>query len=307
MIQSLSDFHTVGVISDIHANYVALEAVLEYLQQQKVQAMLFLGDYITDGPEPQRTLQLLRQTQTHMPCFFIRGNREQYLIQHADDPSEVWEAGRSTGALLYTWQHITPEDIRWFRTMPMCHSFDDVILCHGSPDQINGLLDVNRELTDNTDQAEYWIRQMQQPLMLCGHTHRQGQFCGTAADGRSRSIVNVGSAGLTHNHDDRARAALLRRADGGWKTELLAIPYDVKAITAAYHASELMDMAPAWSLANIRFLQTGHNYIMRLIRKANQLAREQGSGFSSGEMEWKPIFNFEPELWMQAARELDLL
>ena len=52
---------TIGVISDVHSNYIALEAVLAEMERRRIEALLFLGDYITDGPSPQRTLSLLRE------------------------------------------------------------------------------------------------------------------------------------------------------------------------------------------------------------------------------------------------------
>ena len=84
---------TIGIISDIHGNYPALEAILEHMAHEQVDTLYFLGDYITDGPEPQRTLALLRQAAQHFSVLFIRGNREQYLIDHANHPEQVWKPG----------------------------------------------------------------------------------------------------------------------------------------------------------------------------------------------------------------------
>lgn len=143
----------IGIISDIHANYVALEATLEYMTTRRVDALFFLGDYVTDGPDPQRTLRLLREAAASYPTIFIRGNREQYLINHADHPEEVWRPGPSQGALLYTYQRLSAQDVQWFRSIPGCHSLDDMLLCHGSPGRINELLNVdgsNSTADDNT-------------------------------------------------------------------------------------------------------------------------------------------------------------
>ena len=304
----LSQVSTIGVISDIHSNYTALEAVLDRMVSLHADAFLFLGDYITDGPDPQRTLSLLRQAASHIPSVFIRGNREQYLIDHADRPDEIWKPGTSQGALLYTYQQLSPEDIRWFRSLPICHSFDDLVICHGSPRQINELLDVDETRAVSLDPAKTWLNRIDQSLMLCGHTHRQGLLSQAAADGRMKTIVNAGSVGLPHNHDADARAAVLRRSkDGGWKPELLSVSYDVDAIVTAYYRSELMEMAPAWSAANCRFIQTGHNYILHLIRQATALAAESSGRFCPQSLKERPLLEYPAELWAEAARMLDLL
>lgn len=291
-----NNIQTIGIISDIHGNYVALEAVLEYMARQHVDQLYFLGDYITDGPKPQRTLALLREAAQHFSAFFIRGNREQYMLDHAKHPEQVWNPGPTQGSLLYTYQRLTAQDLAWFRSMPICHSFEDMILCHGSPSRINELLNVDGTNSAADEVTLKWLQQIQKPLLICGHTHRQGIFSG---DGRT--ILGAGSVGLPHNHDCLSRAALLRQnRSGKWQIELLSIPYDVDAILEAYHHSELMEMAPGWSHANCRFLATGHNYILRLINRTRLLAAAQ-----------HPETNFAlPEiptsLWLQAAEELGL-
>ena len=49
----------VAVISDIHGNYKALEAFLSYIEEHSVDAIIGLGDYVTDSPYPQRTLSMI--------------------------------------------------------------------------------------------------------------------------------------------------------------------------------------------------------------------------------------------------------
>lgn len=287
----ISDAQIIGVISDIHANYVALEAVLNDMAGRHVDTLFFLGDYITDGPDPQRTLRLLHEAAHHFRTFFIRGNREQYLIDHTDHPHEVWKKGPSSGALLYTYERLSAQDIEWFRSMPICHSFQDFILCHGSPGRVNELLDVTPSAGENT---LAWLRQIEKPFLLCGHTHRQGIFCR-----QGRTLLNAGSVGLPHHHDPSACAALLfRTSHRHWKSQLLCIPYDTQAIIDAYYASELMDMAPAWSHANCRFIATGHNYILRLLSRTKALAAMQHGPSSLSEI--------DEAIWMQAAADLDL-
>ncbi len=296
-------YQTIGVISDVHSNYIALEAVLAEMERRRIEALLFLGDYITDGPSPQRTLSLLREAADRYPSFFIRGNREQYLLHHAQHPEEVWESGTSQGALLYTFQRLTPEDLLWFQRMPLCHSFTDgIVVCHGSPAHISELLSVDGSNSESNEQTQQWIRQLQHPLLLCGHTHRQG-----LTQNNGKTIVGAGSVGLPHNHDALARAALLHRTkDGGFEPELLAVPYDTEAMIQAYHQSELMEMSLYWTLANCQFIRTGHNYTWRLIRKVTQLASEE-YGSSIDQTKTFPLESIPSVFWEEACRQIGLL
>src|SRR3954454_24260598 len=83
--------HTVKValVSDIHGNAVAFDAVLDDISDQEVDAIVCLGDVATLGPEPAEVLDRLR----HLGCLCVRGNHDDYLLQPdlVDDHSETPE------------------------------------------------------------------------------------------------------------------------------------------------------------------------------------------------------------------------
>ncbi len=65
----------IAVISDIHGNYKAYEACMEYLDKHPVEVLFFLGDYITDSPYPEKLLSLFYGTLKERRCFYVRENR----------------------------------------------------------------------------------------------------------------------------------------------------------------------------------------------------------------------------------------
>lgn len=69
-------------MGDIHSNHYALETCIKHALDQKADEFLFLGDYISDCPCPQKTMQIIYEMQKNYKCFFIRGNREDYMLQH---------------------------------------------------------------------------------------------------------------------------------------------------------------------------------------------------------------------------------
>ena len=93
-----------AVISDIHGNYKAFEAFLAYIEDKEVDAILCLGDYVTDSPYPQRTMELLFQMMEKYTCYMVRGNREQYLIDNYYHP-QGWKLYSSANgcSLTRTW------------------------------------------------------------------------------------------------------------------------------------------------------------------------------------------------------------
>ncbi len=66
----------VAVISDVHGNNKALEAFLDYIESRSVDAIIGLGDYVTDSPYPERTLSMIYEMQKKYRCHLIRGNRD---------------------------------------------------------------------------------------------------------------------------------------------------------------------------------------------------------------------------------------
>ena len=67
----------IAVLADIHNNHVAFEACICLALEKGVQKFIFLGDYISDCPYPQRTMQLLYELEETYDCVFICGNREE--------------------------------------------------------------------------------------------------------------------------------------------------------------------------------------------------------------------------------------
>lgn len=75
-----------ALISDVHGNYKALEAFLEYIEEHPVDGIICLGDYVTDSPYPERTMELLHKMRETRDCCMLRGNREDYLLDNAHQP-----------------------------------------------------------------------------------------------------------------------------------------------------------------------------------------------------------------------------
>ena len=107
-----------AVISDLHGNYYALAKVLAFLRSQEIDGIIGLGDFVTDGPFPQRMMRVLREMQEEFPCYLVRGNREEYLLENLRHPQN-WKAGSSTSGLLdYTFRNLTGQDLEFFEQLP---------------------------------------------------------------------------------------------------------------------------------------------------------------------------------------------
>lgn len=126
-----------GLISDIHSNYRAFKACIDYFEKENVDYYLLLGDFVSDTAYPERIMKLLYELRQKHNCMMIRGNREDYFIDNEAAPSG-WCKGSAAGNLWYTRNHLQKEDIDFFNSLPISDTFrlgnyPSITICHGSP------------------------------------------------------------------------------------------------------------------------------------------------------------------------------
>lgn len=123
-----------AVLSDIHGNLPALEAVLENATLCKPDGILAAGDHINAGPFPRETLALLREA----GCQMIRGNGDDYIVAFDRNhmPPEM-KASLQWGAIRWAHTALLPEEIAFLADMPphVVVRFDGILpirMVHGS-------------------------------------------------------------------------------------------------------------------------------------------------------------------------------
>jgi len=240
----------IAVISDIHGNLAALDAVLADIALRDVDLIVNLGDICSGGLFPSETADRL------MPLGLptIRGNHERQLVTLPHD-----HMGQSDR---YTVERLRVDQLEWLGGLPTSLRIaDDVLLVHGTPDSdLTYFLETVTEdgLREATPaEVEQRAGDTDAAVILCGHTHLARSV--RLADGRL--IVNPGSVGLPAYDDDRpfphvvesgtphARYAVITRVEARWSVELIMVDYDweTAARDAAAHGR------PDWAQA----LRTG--------------------------------------------------
>ncbi|XXN66758.1 metallophosphoesterase family protein (plasmid) [Enterobacter ludwigii] len=216
-----------AVISDIHGNLPALNAVLADIQTQSVDLILNLGDIVSGGLFPAETADRL------MPLDIptIRGNHERQLLEQ--DVASMSLSDR------HAFEHLRAQHWHWLKNLPAELTINnDVLMVHGVPgnDRIYLLEEVTARGVRPSSEARVLslVADRNASLILCGHTHIPRQL--RLADGRL--IVNPGSVGLQAYDDDKprshvmesgsphARYAIVERQNGEWNVDFKAIDYD---------------------------------------------------------------------------------
>jgi diadenosine tetraphosphatase ApaH/serine/threonine PP2A family protein phosphatase len=223
----------IAVLSDIHANLPALDAVLA--AAGSVDGVWHLGDVVGYGPDPDGVISRLRD----VGAVGVRGNHD----AAAAGGSEIdWFNPDARRAMEWTRKAISPESVAWIDGLPERRTLETCELVHGSPrEPLWEYITSPTVARDNLDL-------IRRPIGLHGHTHIPVAFVeegGRVAhvgprDGASlelegrRALVNPGSVGQPRDGDPRASFMLLDPAAGSITWHRVA--YDVEAVQEAMRA-----------------------------------------------------------------------
>lgn len=239
-----------AVLSDIHGNLTALEAVLDDLKRAGgADRTWFLGDYVMAGPRPAECMRIVRELQKASPktVEVIGGNTDRYLVtgkRRGDKPKNAEDWGKFAGQLRwgaerFAWniERMSWEDAEYLqKTLGRELELDVpgygwVIGFHGGPD--NDELTLWPDLPD--EQVLDALYGSEGRLALCGHTHRPMD----RTIGRWR-VVNVGSIGLS-NGDTHASYVILTFDDSRLEVDLRQVEYDREAVIRDMEAQKHPD------------------------------------------------------------------
>jgi diadenosine tetraphosphatase ApaH/serine/threonine PP2A family protein phosphatase len=229
------------VLSDVHANFEALAAVLEASAGQWDQ-VLVLGDLVGYGADPNAVIERVRALPV---AAMVRGNHDKVAcgLDSADSFNHV-----ARQAIEWTARELTPGNLRWLAELPRGPvPVDDLAeICHGAP------WDEDAYLFDERD-VERAMPLPGPPLCLFGHTHVpsvfragttveaslpiRGERCRVEIAPRERLLINCGAVGQPRDSDPRAAYGLLE--PGERAVTIVRTPYDIPAAQARIVAAGL--------------------------------------------------------------------
>lgn len=284
--------YRIAVIGDIHSNYMGLEKCIEHALKQDPNEFLFLGDYISDCPYPQKTMEIVYAMDKNYKCRFIRGNREDYMLNHRKNLGERWTYSSASGSLLYTYENLTERDFRFFESLDMKGYFEKAgyppfRYCHGSLVRSNEILEPEGENTIAL------MKSLDVDLLVSGHVHFQEE---KVYDGKK--ILHPGAVGVSWYFDGKTQYMMLHGTKAGWEAEFFQLDYNVEKLMKDFETSGLNQKAPAWSKITVHTLRTGTDYNLACLRRASKLCEE-----AEGSVTWPDI----PEkYWQQALQEFGI-
>ncbi len=226
----------IGIISDIHGNIAALDAVLHDLRSRALDAVYCLGDLVGYAAHPNEVAERIRTE--GIPT--IMGNYDDGVGFERDECGCAYAnpADRALGdqSLAWTKATVTPDNKAFLRTLVSEIRFEAdgrrVLLVHGSPRRINEYLFEDRPMSS----FQRLAAASHADIIVFGHTHKP--YTKRVND---VLFVNAGSVGKPKDGDWRACYIVLDPSDTAAPVEFIRVPYDVASEAAAIRASDLPD------------------------------------------------------------------
>lgn len=242
----------IAVISDVHGNIEALNAVLADIREQGIATIINLGDCVGYGPDPEICVDLIQKSCAVNLC----GNHDYAVLHHAEGFNPVARA-----AVEFVRQQMQPapgEDgtdkvRRWkfLESLSPLYESGDCEFMHGSPRQPITEYVLPSDPEVDPYKLESIFSAMGRPYAFVGHTH----FPGVVEDGREmfmmvedfpegvyrlgdhKAIINVGSVGQPRDHDVRSCYVILEGSRVIWRR----VAYDLEVTVAKINAHPVLD------------------------------------------------------------------
>lgn len=258
----------IAVIADIHGNLPAFDAIMKDLETRDIDHVIIAGDMITDCPDSDEVLTLVRKSENRT---VIKGNREQYFLDHRAGLKDHWTKAGQMSAMMWTFDRLSPDNIRFMEQLKdqqtlVCGDLT-IRIVHGSPDSPSELLYPEK----GKKRFREVLSRLEEDILICGHSHEQW-----FAEKNGKWALNPGSAGVHFNRGKGAEYAVLAIDGRKVSAELLAAPYSLDELKKRFMESGLFEASPHWSRSIIDSLDKGENISLRMIDYALKLMEKEG-------------------------------
>ncbi|MCQ2754133.1 MAG: metallophosphatase family protein [bacterium] len=219
-----------AVISDIHGNMEALNAVMENIEKSNCEKIFALGDYAMAGAEPDVAIDWIMENQAKKNLTLIQGNTDKMIVEYSPTLYEDLKENSPVmaEALRYDYQNINPIQRAFLKDLPPQAEAEiqgvKFLFVHGSPRRNN------EDIMPDTpiEEVQKMVEGINANIVLCGHTHIP---CGFQTN-KQQTVVNVGSVGRSMFEDGKACYLEITVHNGQCLFEHKFIEYDRETTVA---------------------------------------------------------------------------
>jgi putative phosphoesterase len=210
----------IAVLSDVHGNQIALEAVLRDIRQQpQIDQIVFAGDLCLNGPRPREVLEIIQS----LHCPVVQGNVDSDVVNEQEKKSS-----RKQGIVEWTRKQIGEDGIHYLASLPQHYLVNnpdgtDLLVVHANPlNQQDAIL-----LTSTDSELRSLLGELPDNIGVVAFGHHHIAF---TRWWQHLLLVDAGSCGLPRDGDTRAAYAIISWSDGKWQAEHRRVEYDLQEV-----------------------------------------------------------------------------
>lgn len=258
-----------AILSDIHGNIEALEACMKIIDEIKVDELIWCGDFVTDMPNANDVINLIKEYKNKYNSHIIKGNREKYILDFEDGKYPEWKENGRFSNIVRTFKSLSKENLIWIRDLPdeleiKCEN-KTICVSHAGKTSLVG------------------------DIQIFGHEHNQFYFIKNGI-----TYINPGSVGITldEGKDIFAQFIILEVTDKIQKIDCYNIKYDYEKTLDSLREVEEYYKNYRWEMICEKVITDKKDYTLEIISEYDRLRKE------------KSIINESLELWNDAIKKI---
>lgn len=231
----------IAVISDIHSNIYALEAVLKDIESRNIDIVICTGDLVGYGTRPNEVIEVIRRNK----ILTIMGNYDDAIGNHrlvcGCDYPDPKDAQKASASMSFTLSKTTEENKLYLRNLPrdamISFNNKNIRFVHGSTRFIN------EYLKEDSIQAKEVMQEITEDILVCGHTHIP--YFKQYGD---KLLVNAGSVGKPKTNKPDSNYVIIEIKNTNEDFNKEAVNVEIIEVSYDYEMSakeiELEEMLP---------------------------------------------------------------
>ena len=280
----------IAILSDIHGNKHALDAVISSAKEQKVDMFIVAGDLVVGFADNCSVIDTIKPLTPHV----IKGNREEYLLDlHNGKTCKDIYKYLQYNTLTWTYENLDKTHIAYIESLNeqlsiKINNYYSIRVCHGSPFKISEPLN-----KCNLALQKKAVCNINENILICGHSHMP--FSKWI---ENKLIINSGSVGLSYS--SFAEYWILNIEDEKIDFELKYVKYDYEKFKSDLFNSDFYKISPTWVKLSIKSMELKKDYLQHFINKSITTAKENNkfenglvdnSIWESLETQWSDFLN----------------
>ena len=257
----------IALISDIHGNQIALEAVLADIKRIGVDQIICLGDIANVGPHPSQCIDIIRD----LNCPVVQGNHELYLLGRFED--DEWRTSPIWSGMRWSRDQLRLDQMTYIDELPLQYEIAGngragATFVHASPlSQYRGFMPHH----DNNDIAKR-MNGLDNTTLFCGHTH-----IALYRPWSNTWLVNIGSVGMPIDGTPTAKYVIATRLKHEWHVQYRMIEYNIDQLMAEFEAVGLQKIGGKITAMFRYQMLTGQSLAPHFFNEMHQLMQIVGT------------------------------